>query len=203
MDRLQRLFLILDLVNSKRNLTACDLAKECNVSERTIHKDIHALSGARVPIYFDEGYKLVNNSSFPTLSFTFDEYLTLYTGLNSGPVQSVEPLRKSAKRALEKLESSIPQEVRTDYEKAKEHITVRPEIKTGRQGPSLIFQLFSQASWPDKKVRLHYLSPESAEVVELALRGLLYKKGKWYLAGLVQKEIRYFRLDMIKDLSLA
>ncbi len=153
-------------------------------------------------IYSDDGYKLLTADSLSTLNLTLDELLSLYVGLNSDPVQSVDHLSKSAKLALSKLESSMPETIKATYQKAKKHVMVRPERKRSHQGVAFMFGLLSQASWPEKKIKLRYASPDSSEVIELVAKALLYKKGDWYLAGLTKKKIRYFRLDMIKEVSL-
>ncbi|MCK4427433.1 MAG: HTH domain-containing protein [candidate division Zixibacteria bacterium] len=91
MAKADRLLLILNLLRSRRNLKASNLAKECEVSERTIFRDIQALSEARVPIYFDSGYKLLTDAFLPPLNFTVDELLTVYsrTQLRPGPISRV------------------------------------------------------------------------------------------------------------------
>jgi predicted DNA-binding transcriptional regulator YafY len=203
MGKADRLLLILNLLRSRGNLMASDLASECEVSERTIRRDIKTLSETNMTIYKDDGYRLLTADSVSALSFTVDELLSLYVGLSSNPVQSVERLSKSAKQALSKLESSIPEKTKVAYEKAKKHITVRPEKTRSHQGVALMFQLLSQAMWPEKKVRVRYASPYSSELIELVAKALLYKNGDWYLAGLTKKKIRYFRLDMIKEVSLS
>lgn len=203
MEKLNRLFLILDLLRRKGTLTATDLANECEVSERTISEDIQTLSEARVPICFDGGYKLETDvSSSSPVNLSMDEVLSLYIGLCSDPVQSVGCFRDAAQRALTKIESLMPQEVNGDYEAAKKHVAVQPEKDRPHQGAALIFELIRQAMWPNRKIKLHYISPMSSEVVELTPKALLYKKDGWYLAGLAHKKIRYFRMEMIKNVSL-
>jgi len=198
-----RLLLILNLLRFRRNLKASDLANECEVSERTIYRDIQALSEARVPIYFDRGYKLLTDAFLPPLNFTVDELLTLYLGLNSEPVQSVDCLRKSARQALAKLEPLIPEKIKVDYRKAKEHITVQPEKNRFHQGINLIFELLRQAICLERKIKLRYVSAHSSKVVGLVPRALLYKQGNWYVVGQIHKKVRYFRLDTIINVSLS
>lgn len=201
MAKSDRLLLILNLLRSRRNLKASDLAKECEVSERTIFRDIQALSQARVPIYFDGGYKLLTDAFLPPLNLTVDELLTVYLGLNSDLVQSVKSLRKSAKQVLVKLESLIPEKIRTDYEKAKEYITVQPEDKPSRQSMVLIFEFLRQAISLERKVKLDCFSSESSQTIWVVPKALLYKRGSWYLVFEKQKKKKYFRIDRIKEVS--
>ena len=203
MAKADRLLLILNLLRSRRNLKASNLAKECEVSERTIFRDIQALSEARVPIYFDSGYKLLTDAFLPPLNFTVDELLTLYLGLNSQPVQSVDCLRKSAKQALAKLESLMPEKIKGDYKKAKQQITVQLAKKSFSQEVALIFELLRQAIRSEKKIKLRYISTHSSKVIELVPKALLYTQGNWYLAGQIHKKVRYFRLDTIRNVSLS
>jgi predicted DNA-binding transcriptional regulator YafY len=203
MAKSDRLLLILNLLRSRRNLKVSDLARECEVSERTIFRDIQALSEARVPIYFDRGYKLLTDAFLPPLNFTVDELLTLYLGVNSQLVQSVDCLRKSAKQALAKLESSLPEKSKVDYEKAKKQVTVQLAEKSFSQGVALIFELLRQAISSEKKIKLRYISAHSSKVIELVPKALLYKQGNWYVGGQIRKKVRYFRLGTIKDVRLS
>jgi predicted DNA-binding transcriptional regulator YafY len=204
MEKTERLLMILNLLRSRGSLTASDLADECEVSERTIYRDIQALSDAKVAIYCDDGYKILTDDTFlPTLNFTTDEFLSLHIGLSSSPVQSIECFRESAKAAQAKIESLLPERIRADYEKAKGHIVFQPERICSHQGANLIFELLRQAIWPEKKIRLHHVSPLCSEEVELVPKSLLFKRGSWYLVGLAHNQIRYFRLDMIKNVSLS
>ena len=203
MAKSDRLLLILNLVRSRRNLKASDLAKECEVSERTIFRDIQALSEARVPVYFEDGYKLLTDAFLPPLNFTVDELIAICIGLNSDPVQSVNYLRKSAKHALVKLESLMSEKIKADYEKTKQKIAVQPVKKRSQKDIALLFELLRQTISQEKKVKVHCVSAHSSKVIELVPKALVYKKENWYLAGEIQKETRHFRLDMIKSISLS
>lgn len=203
MSKSDRLLLILNLLRSRRNLKAPNLAKECEVSERTIFRDIQALSQARVPVYFEDGYKLLTDAFLPPLNLTIDELLTIYLGLSSVPVQSIECLRKLAKQALAKLESSISEKTKADYERAREQITVHQEKKRSPQGMAIIFELLKQAISSEKKIKLDYVSEHLSNMTEVVPKSLLCKNGKWYLIGLIEKKTRYLRMDRIRNVTLS
>ena len=50
-----RLFEILYLLMEKRSITAGELAERLEVSERTIYRDIDALSAAGIPVFTQKG----------------------------------------------------------------------------------------------------------------------------------------------------
>ena len=56
MSKYDRLIHVLNLLRSRKSLKAGNIARECEVSERTVYRDILALSSANVPVYFDDGY---------------------------------------------------------------------------------------------------------------------------------------------------
>ncbi len=79
--RADRLLSLLMLLQIRGRMTARELAKELEVSERTIYRDIDALSIAGVPVYGEPGpeggYALV------------DSYRTNLTGLTEGEVRAL------------------------------------------------------------------------------------------------------------------
>ena len=114
--------LILNLIRARKNLSAKDLAKECGVSERTIYRDINAISKADIPIYYDNGYKFFTDAFLPPLNLSLDENLALYMGLNSEDVNSQAALKSAGKTALAKIESLLSETIRDDYFAIRTHI---------------------------------------------------------------------------------
>jgi predicted DNA-binding transcriptional regulator YafY len=49
------------------------MARECNVSRRTIYRDLSSLATMNINISYNGKYKLANDIAMPTLSFTRDE----------------------------------------------------------------------------------------------------------------------------------
>lgn len=70
--RLSRLIAILTQLQTKRLLTATQLADKFSVSIRTIYRDIRALEQAGVPIITEDGkgYTLMEGYRVPPVMFT-------------------------------------------------------------------------------------------------------------------------------------
>ena len=79
--RLSRLTAILTQLQTKRLLTAAELAERFSVSKRTIYRDIKALEQAGVPVLTEEGkgYTLMDGYRIPAVMFTESEANALIT----------------------------------------------------------------------------------------------------------------------------
>ncbi|TKC04148.1 helix-turn-helix transcriptional regulator [Pedobacter frigoris] len=75
MNRIDRLFGILILLQSKKYITADKIADQFQMSVRTVYRDIKALIEQGVPISFEQpkGYFIVQGYFLPPVSFTSDE----------------------------------------------------------------------------------------------------------------------------------
>ncbi|WP_025665542.1 helix-turn-helix transcriptional regulator [Aquimarina megaterium] len=79
--RLSRLTAILTQLQSKRIITAKQLAEKHNVSLRTIYRDIRTLEKSGIPIVTEEGkgYSIMEGYHLPPVLFTEDEANALIT----------------------------------------------------------------------------------------------------------------------------
>lgn len=75
MNRIDRLFGILILLQSKKYTTAEQLAEKFGISVRTVYRDIKALGEQGIPVSFEQhkGYFIVQGYFLPPVSFTSEE----------------------------------------------------------------------------------------------------------------------------------
>src|SRR3954449_193946 len=125
--RADRLFSIILLLQTRGRMTARALADELEVSERTIHRDMEALSLSGIPVIAERGI----GGGWSLLG----EYRTSLTGLSEAEVQSLfvtRPARlladlnmeKAADGALLKLLAAMPSTYRQGAEYARQRIHV-------------------------------------------------------------------------------
>jgi len=205
MNKYDRLLHLFNLLRSSHNLKTADLAKECDVSERTIYRDIISLSSANIPIYFDDGYKLLTDAFLPPLYFSLEDYLLLKLGLCSTPLSNNTPLGKSAKRVLTKIAGSLSQDVKNRLGDLGDTLRMNQKTSGDFSKLGLIFKLIEQSILNKRTIRLDYdaLEPgKSSRDVDPYV--LIFRHQSWYLLGLchLRGEIRVFRLNRIKKVTL-
>jgi len=137
MNRIDRLFGILVLLQSKKNMTAERIAEKFNISVRTVYRDIKALCEQGIPVGFEpnKGYGVVDGFYLPPVSFTSAEANALLlmetmiygfadksilTHYSSALNKIKAGLRNSQKEKLEELNENIrmhlPEFIRNDFE---------------------------------------------------------------------------------------
>jgi predicted DNA-binding transcriptional regulator YafY len=204
MSKYDRLLHILNLRRARKNLRVSDLAKECEVSERTIYRDIISISQANVPIYFESGYKVLTDAFLPPLNLSLEEYLCLKVGLSSSLVKQ-SPWKESSKRVLAKIDASLSNSLREQVKS----IDIQPKIEAKTTFDfsklTLFCKLLEQAISEKVTLRIIYdsLQSEMGER-EVDPYALIFRRHAWYLVGFRHKreEIRVFRVNRIKKITL-
>ena len=204
--RADRLLSILLLLQVERRITARELAKRLEVSERTILRDMDALSATGIPVTAERG----TNGGWMLL----EEYRTNLTGLNDAEIQALfltQPPRlladlgldKASKAALIKLLAALPSVKRRDAEYVRQRIYVDAG-GWGRYTESFPFlSVLQEAVWEERKLRLRYKRADGEAVERLVdPLGLVAKSNIWYLVAGVDGEIRTYRVSRIEDAEL-
>jgi predicted DNA-binding transcriptional regulator YafY len=75
MNRIDRLFGILTLLQSKKYVTADKIADKFGISIRTVYRDVKALAEQGIPVSFEQprGYFIVQGYFLPPVAFTSEE----------------------------------------------------------------------------------------------------------------------------------
>jgi predicted DNA-binding transcriptional regulator YafY len=204
--RADRLLSILLLLQRGRRLTARELAKRLEVSERTILRDMDALSGAGVPVVAGRG----KSGGWSLLG----DYQTKLTGLNAAEVQALvlaHPerlladlgLHRAGAAALLKIEAALPESAREHAEFARRCIIIDPR---GWRDPSesiTCLPLLLDAVWRGRQIRFVYVRTlaEPAERTADPL-GLVAKGSTWYLVAQAHGEVRTYRVSRIREITI-
>jgi predicted DNA-binding transcriptional regulator YafY len=205
MNKYDRLLYILNLLRSRRNLNAEMIARECGVTERSIYRDIIALSEANVPIYYDNGYKLASGNFLPPLNFDLNEYKCLTLALDSTPLAQAGQYRDTVKRIKAKVEAGLSETVRqtSKFSPRTTHIDIPVACDQGQV--SRYFGRIEEAISKSMCVRLKYDSVESGTSERIVEPYFIIFRGRaFYFVAFcrLKTEFRTFRIDRIAALSL-
>src|SRR3954467_14635973 len=121
--RADRLVATLLLLQTRKRLTAAEVAAELEVSERTARRDLEALSTAGIPVYAlpgrGGGWELVGGARTDLSGLTADEARALFTV--AGPAAAATP---EIKAALRKLVRALPEPFRAKAETAASSVVI-------------------------------------------------------------------------------
>ncbi|HEY5488266.1 MAG TPA: WYL domain-containing protein [Candidatus Limnocylindrales bacterium] len=195
--RASRLINLLLLLQTRGQLTAAELASELEVSERTIHRDIDALSAAGVPVYAlrgpHGGVSLVDGYRTRLTGMTGEEAEALFLSGVPGPAAELGLGTVMAAARLKVL-AALPPELRSRASRLVErfHLDVTGWFQSGEETPLL--PVLSEAVWECRRVDVVY--DRNDRLVERTLQplGLVLKAGIWYLVADSDAQTRTYRV---------
>lgn len=207
MNRIDRLFSILLTLQHKRRIRAVDLARQFEVSKRTIYRDMSALNQMGIPIAAlpGEGFELVEGYYLPPLMFTENEAIALLLGSRLLAQQAAGSLIQSADSALAKITVALPEQVRVRSEALTNIIGfITPKAKFDLDDPQLL--LIQKAIQQKRVLHLRYRGYQKDDVSERDVEPhqLFYTDGLWYLEAYcrMRKGMRDFRFSRIEKVTL-
>ena len=205
--RADRLLSIVLLLQAHQQMTSRDLASRLEVSERTIHRDMEALSGAGIPVVAARGL----GGGWSLLG----EYRTTLTGLTEAEIQSLfvtKPtklladlhLEKAADGAQLKLLASLPTAFRQGAERARQRIHIDVSGWSKREEAVPFLPILQEALWLERKLNIKYERGENCEPVDRVLSplGLVAKGSVWYLVASVDESVRNYRVSRISHAEI-
>lgn len=203
--RADRLISILMLLQTHERMTAEVLAKQLEVSTRTIYRDITALNMAGVPIYTDRGpgggITLLESYRTSLTGMSEDETRALF--MLSIPEALVElGVGGKLKTALLKLAGSLPAAQRMVPAHAQQRIYLdsSPWIPQGKSSPHL--ETLHRAVWDNRLVKIMYQGSFDTQIeIVLSPLGLVSKMNTWYLVGSENEHIRVIRVANILQVN--
>ena len=110
MRRADRLFAIVQALRGGRLVTAGKLARQLEVSERTIYRDMADLQGSGVPIEGEAGvgYVMADGYDLPPMMFSRAELVALVAGARMVRGFGGTAMAKAAEEALVKIGAVLP-----------------------------------------------------------------------------------------------
>lgn len=203
--RASRLVSLLCLLQVREVMTGPELARELEVSERTVARDVLALAAAGVPVYAERGraggYRLLGGYRAKLNGLHQAEAEALFLAGVPGPAsdmglgEAVAAARLKASAALAPPFRDAPQRVGQRF-----HLDA-PRWFREAETPAVLPEL-SRAVWRDRKVVARYRRGDEEVRRELEPYGLVLKAGVWYLAARSGRRFLTYRVDRFREVEV-
>jgi len=202
MRRADRLFRLVQLLRGGRVLTAARIARELEVSARTVYRDIDDLvvSGVRIQGEAGVGYCLPRGFDLPPLMFDEEEIRALVLGARMVQAWGDATLARGARSALSKVEAALPERLRPRMRGVSLFVPlslpreIRANVERFRQGVDA-----------RRKVRFAYVDAQgratsrTVRPLFLAFWGTTWTASAWCE---LRRDFRNFRPDRMREVEL-
>jgi predicted DNA-binding transcriptional regulator YafY len=203
--RLSRLTAILTQLQTKRLLTATELAGRFSVSVRTIYRDIKALEQAGVPILTEDGkgYTLMEGYRIPPVMFTESQANALILAEQLVLKNKDASFVKDYLEAIDKVKAVLGHQIKDKANLLAERTRFDQNLNSEKNSSNLSQLQFALTNFYLTKIEYsNEAKKASTRLIEPF--ALLNTQESWLLVAWcrLRKEFRFFRLDRIKKLDI-
>lgn len=215
--RADRLVAILLLLQVHGRMTVPQLAAELETSERTIRRDLEALSFAGVPVYSQRGrgggWHLLGGHRIDLSGLTANEAQALLLATDPGAVTPGPGLAEGLVAARRKVLAALPPPLRAQADAATATVLIdptgwghhgepEPQETQSRDGRGNLVVL-REAVRSGLQVVVVYEPPgRPAGERRLHPHGLVCKRGVWYLVATAPAGLRTYRVSRVREVRV-
>ena len=203
--RASRLLALLLHLQANGGMTAEALARELEVSVRTIYRDVEALGSSGVPVYAESGpgggIRLVDGWRTRLTGITAEEADALLLAGAPGPAAELG-LGTVLAAAQLKVLAALPPELRSRAGRVRERFLLDAPGWFQGADPVPHLPALAEALWDDRRIDVSYRRADKAVQRRLDPLGLVLKAGVWYLLGRHRRDIRTYRVSRIERFAM-
>lgn len=203
MNRVDRLFGIVTLLQSRKYVSAERISEKFEISVRTVYRDIKAIGEAGIPVSFEpnRGYFIVPGYFTPPISFTLEEANALLLSQSLMGGFGDRSVQTTFDSALTKIKAVLKQ---VDKEKvALLDQSIKLQLPERLNFEFEYLSKIQHAITEQTQLRISYQSLKE-EISERVIEpiGLVFYAFSWHLIGYCQlrKDYRDFKVNRIKEL---
>lgn len=203
--RITRLTAILTQLQTKRLLTAPELANKFSVSVRTIYRDIKTLEQAGVPVLTEDGkgYTLMEGYRIPPVMFTENQANALILAEQLILRNKDASFVKDYCEAIEKIKAVLRPHIKDKANLLADRTRFRQNIHNEENSHHLSDLQFALTNF--QLIKIEYIN-EANEATNRITEpfALVHTQENWLLIAWcrLRNDFRYFRLDRIKKMGL-
>ena len=203
--RLARLTAIITQLQSKRIVTAREIAEKHGVSIRTVYRDIRTLETSGIPIVTEEGkgYTLMDGYKLPPVMFTEQEANALITAGQIISKNKDESLAIEYNKAIEKIKAVLKYNQKDKAELLSNRQRIRIFVPPEHTSNNLIQLQTAITNY--QVLDLDYLSLKNkSSKRKIEPFALLHTQENWVLIAYcrLRKDFRVFRLDRFQQIAI-
>lgn len=205
--RADRLLSIMLLLRQRSQVTAAELAARLEVSERTVLRDIEALSTAGVPVVAERGrhggFRLLEGFRADLSDLDDVEAQVVLASLGLDTVGDLG-LSREVRSALDKLAATAPARLVGPASRLREVVHVDRRRWFAEADDATHVPALRAACVAGRRVRLAYAGPrdERPRTRTLDPLGIVENGQRWYLVAYHRGEPRTYRLARVRSLRV-
>ncbi|SMF68344.1 helix-turn-helix transcriptional regulator [Paenibacillus barengoltzii] len=205
--RADRLLNLLLLLQNRGKMSSRQLAELLEVSERTIVRDIEALSAAGIPVYAERGSRggwVLADSYRTNLTGMRPEEIVSLLLANHNELLKDLGIQGDFQAAYQKLLAVAPAPIRQDAELIRERLHIDGAGWHASEEAFPWLSAVQEAVWAQRKLRIRYRKEEGITERIIHPLGLVAKRNVWYVAAEQEPdgELRTFRISRLEEASL-
>jgi len=207
-SRLHRVLKIITLLQTRRHWGPGDLARELEVSRRTIYRDLNMLELAGIPFYYDRargGYAIHETYWLPPINLSVEEALSLVALAERSMNRDALPMMARAADAARKIESRLPLAIRAAVGHMSQRLTIRRTPAARHNKLEDIYEVVRKAVADRRPIRGRYISFAEKKQIRVRLEPywLLFHERAWYVIGRSRThgQVRTFKLGRFVDVE--
>lgn len=207
MNRIDRVSAILIHLQTKKYVTADEIAKRFEICKRTVYRDIRALEEAGIPIGAEagKGFFIVEGFHLPPVMFTKEEASSMLTAEKMVEKLTDLSVSKHFQSAMFKIKSVLPEKEKQFIDDLHPNIEVFYSLKS--DFPNNYLSDIHQALANRHTITIDYQSIYKGELTQnrtIEPVGLCFYSLGWHLIAFCQMRNEYhdFRVDRINQLKI-
>ncbi|MBN2814450.1 MAG: YafY family transcriptional regulator [Bacteroidales bacterium] len=209
-NRIDRVSAILIQLQSKKIVTAAEIANRFEISIRTVYRDIRALEEAGVPLGAEpgKGYSLVDGYRLPPVMFTPEEASSLLTAEKIVEKMADLSVERHYKSAMYKIKAVLPEREKQFLDRLNSNIEIfHSPPAHAAEAPNNCMLPIQKALADQKVLVISYRAAYNNQLVTGRMVepvGLVFYSMAWHLIGYCRfrKDYRDFRLDRITCIDI-